>query len=397
MLSERAEQEEQMSDLIRSRLSRREAMRISVLGMGALTVSAAGGGRFLVNRTSAQDATPAAEFDRAACYQSFPNATPVKYDKQADPPYSLALSNSYIGNVWRTQMINMANVFVTRPDIAPLIKDWQVASSGEDVAAQISQMENMISAGAQAIIINAISPTALSPTVQRARQEGVVVVAFDNIVEAEDIVFVNEDQVEMGKRWATWLVEQMGTSGKVLMVNGVAGTSVDADRIKGAKDVFAQYPDIKIVEVVGKWDPGTAQTVTANALAAEKDFTGVWCQGGTDGVVRAFQAAGVPIPPVAGEAENGFRKQMLALKDQFKGYSIGQSPGLVAVSIRVALDLLQGNEVPSAISVPLPEAKTEDLVPGVNVFPDAPDNFFTPVNIEACGVTFTYEEIAPQS
>ena len=386
-----------MSDLIRSRLSRREAMRISVLGMGALTVSAAGGGRFLVNRTSAQDATPAAEFDRAACYQSFPNATPVKYDKQADPPYSLALSNSYIGNVWRTQMINMANVFVTRPDIAPLIKDWQVASSGEDVAAQISQMENMISAGAQAIIINAISPTALSPTVQRARQEGVVVVAFDNIVEAEDIVFVNEDQVEMGKRWATWLVEQMGTSGKVLMVNGVAGTSVDADRTKGAKDVFAQYPDIKIVEVVGKWDPGTAQTVTANALAAEKDFTGVWCQGGTDGVVRAFQAAGVPIPPVAGEAENGFRKQMLALKDQFKGYSIGQSPGLVAVSIRVALDLLQGNEVPSAISVPLPEAKTEDLVPGVNVFPDAPDNFFTPVNIEACGVTFTYEEIAPQS
>jgi ribose transport system substrate-binding protein len=396
MLSERAEQEEQMSDLIRRRLSRREAMRISVLGAGALTVSAAGGGRFLVNRTAAQDATPT-PFDRAACYQSFPNATPVKYDKLADPPYSLALSNSYIGNVWRTQMINMANVFVTRPDIAPLIKDWQVASSGEDVSAQISQMENMISAGAQAIIINAISPTALSPTVQRARQEGVVVVAFDNIVEAEDIVFVNEDQVEMGKRWAAWLVEQMGTSGKVLMVNGVAGTSVDADRINGAKGVFSQYPDIKIVEVVGKWDPGTAQTVTANALAAEKDFTGVWCQGGTDGVVRAFQAAGVPIPPVAGEAENGFRKQMLALKDQFKGYSIGQSPGLVAVSIRVALDLLQGNEVPSAISVPLPEAKTEDLVPGVNVFPDAPDNFFTPVNIDACGVTFTYEEIAPQS
>src|SRR5215210_7802262 len=103
-------------------------------------------------------------------------------------------------------------------------------------------MENMISAGAQAIIVNAISPTALTPTVQRARQEGVVVVAYDNIVEADDIVFVNEDQVEMGKRWATWLVEQMGPTGKVLMVNGVAGTSVDADRIKGGKDVFAQYP-----------------------------------------------------------------------------------------------------------------------------------------------------------
>jgi ribose transport system substrate-binding protein len=397
VVSERTE-EEQMGDLIRRRFNRREAMKVSVLGAGALTVSAAGGGRFLINHAGAQDATPApTEFDRAACYNSFPNATPVKYDKVGDPPYSLALSNSYIGNVWRTQMINMANVFVKRPDIAPLVKDFQVASSGEDVAAQIAQTENMVSAGAQAIIINAINPDALVPTVNKARQQGIVVVAFDNIVNSDEIVFVNEDQYEMGKKWAEWLVDQVGGKGKILMVTGVQGTSVDTDRTKGGDDVFSQHPDIQTVKVVGKWDPGVAQTVTANALAANKDFVGVWCQGGTDGVVRAFQAAGLPLVPVAGEAENGFRKQMLEYKDQFKGYSIGQSPGLVAVSIRVALDLLQGNEVPSAISVPLPEAKTEDLVPGVNVFPDAPDNFFTPVNIDACGVSFTYDEIAPKS
>ena len=66
-----------------------------------------------------------------------------------------------------------------------------------------------------------------------------------------------------------------------------------------------------IVEVIGDWDPGKAQTVTATALAANPDFAGVWCQGGTDGVVRAFLDAGVPLVPVAGEAENGFRKQML--------------------------------------------------------------------------------------
>ena len=385
-----------MDDLIRRKVSRREAMRISVLGAGALTVTAVGGGRYLVNRASAQEATPAA-FDPAACYQPFPDAQPVKYEKIADPPYSLALSNSYIGNVWRTQMINMANAFVQRPDIAPLIKDWQVASSGEDVAAQIAQTENQIAAGAQAVIINAINPDALVPTVNKARQQGVVVVAFDNIVNSDQIVFVNEDQYEMGKRWAEWLVEQIGGKGKVLMVLGVQGTSVDTDRTRGGEDVFSQYPDITTVKVIGKWDPGTAQTVTANALAAHNDIVGVWCQGGTDGVVRAFQAAGRPLVPIAGEAENGFRKQMLEYKDQFKGYSIGQSPGLVCVSIRVALDLLQGKEVPSAISVPLPEATTDDLEPGVNVFPDAPDNFFTPINIEQCGVQFTYEEIAPES
>ena len=65
------------------------------------------------------------------------------------------------------------------------------------------------------------------------------------------------------------------------------------------------------------------------------------------------------------------------MKDQFQGYSIGQTPGLVAVSMRAALSLLMGEPVPKAVSVPLPEAKTDELVPGVNVFPDAPDNFFT--------------------
>ncbi|MGI8475048.1 MAG: sugar ABC transporter substrate-binding protein [Thermomicrobiales bacterium] len=372
--------------------NRRDVLKFSVAGGGAFAVTAAGGGRFLIDRAAAQEATPTA-FDAAACYQQFPNAKMVKYDAKTGP-FNLALSNSYIGNVWRTQMINMANIFVERPDIKPMIKNWQVASSGEDVSAQIAQMENMISSGAQAIIINAISPTALSPTVQRARQEGVIVVAFDNIVEADDIVFVNEDQVAMGRHWAEWLGGKMGETGKVLMVNGVAGTSVDADRQKGAMDVFAKYPGIKTIAVVGKWDPGTAQTVTANQLASDKDIAGVWCQGGTDGVVRAFEAAGLKVPPVAGEGENGFRKQMLK---GVTGISLAQSPALVAVSIRVALDLLQGKEVPSAIAVPIPSAENADLKPGVNVFPDGPDNFFTAVSIDACGASFTYDEVKPAS
>jgi ribose transport system substrate-binding protein len=377
----------------RRRLNRRDVLKSSIVGAGAVAVSATGAGRFLVDGARAQDASPAAGgFDRAACYQSFPDATMVKYDA-VEGPYSLALSNSYIGNVWRTQMINMANIFVERPDIKPMISNWQVASSGEDVSAQIAQMENMISTGAQAIIINAISPTALSPTVQRAREEGVVVVAFDNIVEADDIVFVNEDQIEMGKQWAQWLVDQGVTAGKVLMVNGVAGTSVDADRQAGAMEIFSQHPDIQVIAVVGKWDPGTAQTVTANQLATDKDIAGVWCQGGTDGVVRAFEAAGIAVPPVAGEGENGFRKQML---NGVQGLSLAQSPALVAVSIRVALDLLQGIEVPSAIAVPIPGADNAALEPDVNVFPDGPDNFSTAISIDACGASFTYEEVAPK-
>jgi ribose transport system substrate-binding protein len=207
---------------------------------------------------------------------------------------------------------------------------------------------------------------------------------------------VNEDQVEMGRRWAQFLVEQTGGKGKILMVNGVQGTGVDTERRQGAAEVWQKNPGITTVEVVGDWDPGKAQTATATALAANPDFAGVWCQGGTDGVVRAFLDAGLPLVPVAGESENGFRKQMLEYKDKFQGLSIGQSPGLVCVSMRAALSLLMGEPVPQAVSVPLPSATTAELKPGVNVFPDAPDNFFTTTSIPECGVTLSFEEVDKQ-
>jgi ribose transport system substrate-binding protein len=392
-----------MDRYLQRHLGRRSVIRGAAAGAGALGLGLSGAGRFGAT-VWAQDATPAAaEFDAAACYQPFAGAETVQYEKLADPPYNIALSNSYIGNVWRTQMIKMAKAYVETPEIAPLISEFQVNTADRDDAAQIAAIENMISNGAQAVVVIAHTPTALVQTAQQARADGIVIVSFDNTIHTDPPdpsidtgITVNEDQVEMGRRWAQWLVEQTGGSGKILMVNGVQGTGVDTERRQGAYEVWEENPDIEIVEVVGDWDPGKAQTATATALAANPDFVGVWCQGGTDGVVRAFLDAGLPLVPVAGEAENGFRKQMLEYKDQFQGYSIGQTPGLVAVSIRAALSLLMGEPVPLAVSVPLPEAKTDELVPGVNVFPDAPDNFFTATSIPACGVNLTFEEVDAQ-
>jgi ribose transport system substrate-binding protein len=392
-----------MDRFIARQVGRRSVIRGTAVGAGAVGLGLSGIGRF-GSMAWAQEASPAAsEFDPEACYQPFAGAEPVQYEKLADPPYNIALSNSYIGNVWRTQMIKMAKAYAESPEIAPLISEFQVNTADRDDAAQIAAIENMISNGAQALVILAHTPTALVQTVQQARADGIVVVSFDTTVQADppdpslDLgITVNEDQVEMGRRWAQWLIEQTGGEGKILMVNGVQGTGVDQERREGAFEVWNANPGIEAIEVVGDWDPGKAQSVTATALAANPDFAGVWCQGGTDGVVRAFLDAGVPLVPVAGEAENGFRKQMLEYKDQFEGYSIGQTPGLVCVSMRAALSLLMGEPVTSAVSVPLPEAKTDELVPGVNVFPDAPDNFFTATSIPACGVNLTFEEVDAQ-
>jgi ribose transport system substrate-binding protein len=392
-----------MDRYIHRQVGRRDVLRRAAVGAGAIGLGLSAYGRATAP-VGAQDSTPTAStFDPAACYQPFGDVPVVQYEKVGDPPYRIALSNSYIGNVWRTQMIKMAKAYSQTAGVAPLISNFEVNTADRDDAAQQAAIENMISNGAQGIVILANSPTALVPTVQQARADGIVIVSFDTTVHPEppdpsiDVgTTVNEDQVEMGRLWAEFLVKEMGGKGKVLMINGVQGTGVDKERRDGAYAVWEQNPDISYIEVIGDWDPGKAQTATATALAANPDIAGVWCQGGTDGAVRAFLDAGKPLVPFAGEAENGFRKQMLEYKDQFNALSIGQSPGLVCASMRDALSLLMGEPVPQAVAVPLPSATTDQLVPGVNVFPDAPDNFFTPINIPECGVSLTFEEIDQQ-
>jgi ribose transport system substrate-binding protein len=383
------------------RIERRLFLRLGAAGLGAAVLAACGAATApTAPASTGGGAAPAAStFDPAACYRPFGGTTEkAKFDAKP-APYVIALSNSYIGNVWRTQMIKMAKAFAELPEIKPSIKEFLVNSSGNDAAQQIAQIENMIAAGANAIIINAASPTALDPVVLKAQQAGIVVVAFDNIVETKGVVIVNEDQVEFGRVMADWLVKEMKGQGNVLMINGVAGTSVDRDRTIGAKEVFAKNAGIKIVaEVNGDWDPGKAQQVASTALASYPDIGGVWCQGGTDGVVRAFQQASRAFVPIAGEAENGFRKQLLQFKDQgLRGISVGQSPGLVCASMRAAIDLLAGKELPISIAVPLPIASSDDLKDGVNVFSNLPDNFFTPIQIQECGVNLTADQINAQN
>jgi ribose transport system substrate-binding protein len=379
-------------------LDRRRFLLLTAIGAGSAVLAACGAASTSTPAPSGGAAPASSTFDAAACYRpTAADTKKVKFDAKTGP-YVIALSNSYIGNVWRTQMIKMAKAFSELPTIKPSIKQFLVNSSGNDAAQQISQIENMIAAGAQAIIINAASPTALDPVVKKAQSAGIVVLAFDNIVETPGVVIVNEDQVEFGKMMADWLVKKMGGKGNVLMVNGVAGTSVDADRNKGAKEIFGANSGIKVIaEVNGEWDPGKAQQVTSTALSSYPDINGVWCQGGTDGVVRAFQQANRPLVPVAGEAENGFRKQLLQLKDQgLSGISIGQSPGMVCVCIQAAIDLLGGKELPESISIPLPSATSEELKDGLNVFTNLPDNFFTPIQIAPCGVNLTVDQINAQ-
>ena len=71
-------------------------------------------------------------------------------------------------------------------------------------------------------------------------------------------------------------------------------------------------------------------------------------------------------------------------------------PAITAAQALARVMSGMGEPVPQAVSVPLPSATTAELKPGVNVFPDAPDNFFTTTSIPECGVTLSFEEVDKQ-
>ncbi len=352
--------------------------------------------------TGARAAGPQVVAGPAADAQCFvPWTAQTKYLKYARKPgpYRVALANGFIGNTWRIQMIKTAKAYAEQPDVKAKLKEFKVVSTGDDIAAQISAVNNFIDSGYDAVVIDAQNPTAFKSVVRRAQQAGVVLVAFDNTIDTEDAINVNVDQEGLGKYWGDWLVKSLPKGGSILEVRGVAGTSVDTDRHKGLQDTLkASGKPFDTVEVVGKWDDGTAQKVAADAIAVHKHFDGMTAQGGSTGMVRAFIDAGAPLVPAGAETENGFRK--LCLTDQPKGLdcaSGGTGPAQVAVAIKTALAALDGEVVPQSVRLPLAHVENPDFKAGVNVFPDQTDNFFVGNSFPTCGINFTAQEIMGRS
>jgi ribose transport system substrate-binding protein len=293
-------------------------------------------------------------------------------------PYTIVLSNSYIGNTWRVEMENEFKAACQMPPYKTMVK-CSFYNSGNDVSKQTQQMDNIISSHPDAILINAASPTGLNGVIGQACSQGILVVSYDNVVTAPCALKVNTDQYKFGQQLAQYVVTNLKGKGNVIMVTGVAGTHVDEQRNAGADAVWKANPGIKVISrYTGQWASDVAQRNTAAALPSLGKIDGVWCQGGTDGVIRSILAAHRPLPQVvAGEAENGFRQDMLKYRSQgFKALSIGQPPFLVLVSLELAAEVLAGKHAKADITIPFPVVTQSTVKEGVTTFKNLPDSFF---------------------
>ncbi len=297
---------------------------------------------------------------------------------QAQDKAKVFLSMSYIGNDWQAEATNMIKAMAASPEIAKKI-DLDVQVAGANAQKQIQQINAMVQAGAKAILVYPISPTALNQVVKNACSKGVMVIAYDAQITEPCAYNVSMDQEEAGRVTAEWLVKKLGGKGNIVAITGVPGTSVDTLRTKAAKEVFARSPDIKIVaEAPGMWSQAVARTELSKILATQSwdKIDGLWMQVGCFTANQMQLESGVPedkLKACAGEGSNGGRIQMLPKDTAVEGgngaykpmgaprISYASPPYSGAYALRLVVDKLDGKDVPLKTVLPLPIVTNESV------------------------------------
>src|ERR1700692_1578940 len=118
--------------------------------------------------------------------------------------YKIFLSMSYIGNDWQAEAANMVKAMAAHKSMADKV-DLQVQVAGPNAQRQIQQINAMVQAGAQAIVVYPISPTALNAAVKNACDKGVMIIAYDADISEPCAYNVSIDQEEAGRVTAEWL------------------------------------------------------------------------------------------------------------------------------------------------------------------------------------------------
>lgn len=282
----------------------------------------------------------------------------------------------YLGNSWSVQLATEFKYAVEK--YADQIDVTYVDSQG-DADKQVANLEDLIAQKVDVIITTPWSSSAPIPVLREARDAGIKVVLLASTVDSDDYdCLVTCDEVEFGRAGAQWLADQMGGKGNIICLNGISGLSTSEQRWQGAQEVFAKYPDIKVLASPdAKWDYATGKTVTADLLAAYPQIDGVWSQGGamTLGAIEAFQAANRPLVPMTGEDNNGYLKKWQSLQAEgMKGIACAKPTWLAEVALAQAIALVNGEEVKKDDIYPTATFSDDQLAQYVR--PDLPDDFW---------------------
>ena len=165
---------------------------------------------------------------------------------------------------------------------------------------QASNLENLITQGADVIIVLAQDGTAIKPAVASSIAEGVPVIAYDRLIEDPDALYLTFDNIEVGRIEARGIFELVPTGNYVIIKGNSADANADFLR-EGYEDVIGAAVASGDITIVGEtytdnWDPANAQASMEQFLTAnDNDIQAVLSEndGMAGGVIAALDAQGL--------------------------------------------------------------------------------------------------------
>jgi D-xylose transport system substrate-binding protein len=185
------------------------------------------------------------------------------------------------------------------------------ADAGSSEEQQATDVENLLSQGANVLIILAQNTETILPSVEAAIDQGVPVIAYDRLIESPDSLYVSFDNVRVGEMQAEAVLEQV-SEGNFVIIKG-NGADANSDFLRqGYTNVGipAEGESSDAITIVGEtytdnWDPALAQTEMEQFLTEnnnEVDAVLSENDGMAGGVVAALEAQGLAGEiPVSGQ------------------------------------------------------------------------------------------------
>ena len=233
--------------------------------------------------------------------------------------------------------------------------ELNILSADQDAAKQISQIEQCVSEGFDAILFEPVDPDGLRDAAKAAADAGVIVINVVSVCtdwESAGISAIScGNNVKAGENEMQHVADLLGGKGNVAFLTGPSAVTDALDRLEGYRNILAKYPDIK--EVVApadcEWDTAKAQATVESWLSAY-ELDAIVCE--NDGMaVGAGNAAGansgIIITGVDGTPD-GYE----AIKDGRITGTVAQDGGAMAANaVEAAVTLLNGGSLESNILI----------------------------------------------
>jgi ribose transport system substrate-binding protein len=228
-----------------------------------------------------------------------------------------------------------------------------------DAAAQITQLENGLSRGADGMLMSPSDPTALSAAIDEAAAR-MPVIDVGNASKSEKSYKVVQDDYSQGKMAADVLHSLLPNGGEGIVIAGPANHTWARRRVAGFTDGFKQYPNLKINEIANediRPDEGLAKFVNAAQAHPKVD----WIY-----VVTAAILPPTAIPPEYKNAvlvTGGLYKFVDdALRDGSVAASLPDDPVWIGyVGLSFLIEKLNGGEIPQRTCIPIAAVTKADL------------------------------------